>query len=141
MASRSERFAAEAARRHASAVTPAAVVITEDTETMPIIRFASVTLHKALPRLDAGKGQATQSTTFFQALGDLTIGYDATTALVQLRKGDVCRYVPREGVEFFGPTVDDAVLEAKGRADEARRRVEANAQAERDATVSAAVPA
>ena len=108
---------------------------------MPTISFASVTLHKALPRLDAGIGQATQSTTFFQAMAGLSIELDTASGLVRLSKGSVRRYIPREGVEFFGPTLDDAIAESKARETEARRRVEANAAAEREAAAAAQVPA
>ena len=115
---------------------------TEDPDPMPIIRFASVTLHKTVPRLDAGKGQATQETTFFdEAKAGVTIAYDSATGLVRLSKGDQAVYIPREGVQRFGPTLEDAALEAKARAAIAEQARIANAKAVAEAEAIAAQPA
>ena len=140
MASRAERRAALAMPRLITADERLRITTPPEEDPMPTIRFANITLHKSLPRLDAGIGQATQSTTFFQAMAGLSIELDTATGLVRLSKGAVCRYIPREGVEFFGPTLDDAIAEAKARDAETRRRVEANAAAELAAAEAAARP-
>jgi hypothetical protein len=137
MASRSERRAALAAQ----AQSPDAIVAlawSPDTDDSPTpenapmkIRFVSVTLHKTMPRLDGGKGQATQDTTFFDvAKAGVTVELDTATQLVRIAKNHSCAYVPLSGVERFGATVEDALGfdDAKAKEAAARAAVEAAAQ-------------
>ena len=81
---------------------------TASEDTAMKIQFSSVTLHKTVPRLDAGMGQATQETTFFDVLrAKVAIEYDTATQLVRISKGHACVYIPVAGVERFGPTVEE----------------------------------
>jgi len=80
------------------------------------ILFQSVDLHKPLARLDAGKGQVTSTTTRHSVDHKVVIEYDTATQLVRISKGTACAYVPREGVECFGPTLDDAAADAAAKA-------------------------
>lgn len=140
-------------RRYPRPVVPAAAIAegayramselvtdTDHEDPMPI-KFTSVTLHKTVPRLDSGKGQATQATTFFDDRAGVAIEYDPATCLVRISKGDVAVYIPREGVERFGPTVEDAKREAESRAALARKQAEANALAAAEADAAAQQPA
>ena len=82
-----------------------------------IIKFTSVTLHKVMPRLDSGVGQATQTTTFFDTLkAGVTVELDTGSGLVRIAKGGATAYVSLSGVERFGPTLEDAAAFAKARA-------------------------
>lgn len=114
---------------------------TEDDTMAAKIQFTSVTLHKEVPRLDAGKGRATHSTTFFDERAGVGIEYDPATCLVRISKGPAAVYVPREGVERFGPTVADAKAEADARAAMLAEQAAANAKAAAEAEASAQQPA
>lgn len=126
MASRAERRAA--LQRDPTGADAAAFALTEETPMK--IQFASVTLHKTMPRLDAGKGQATATTTFFDAeKAGVSIELDTAAQLVRIAKGYDCRYVPLAGVEWFGPTLDDAKAFAGEKAKDAAARAKAEAAA------------
>ena len=105
------------------------------------ILFQSVDLHKALPRLDAGRGQATQDTTRFNVLHGVSIEFDTATQLVRIAKATACHYVPIHGVERFGPTLADAELDAKAKAEVAEAKRLANEVAAAEAEAIAALPA
>lgn len=154
MASARERRAALAAISETGRVLPLPPLVsnltarlvdddhTEDTEEDPMkILFTSVDLHKALPRLDAGKGQATQDTTRHHVNHGVIIEYDTATQLVRLSKGTAVAYVPLAGVERFGPTLDDAALHAVAQAQIAEAKRLANEAAAADAATLAALPA
>ena len=124
--------------------SPPAPVTTADPEDdpMPKIQFTSVTLHKTVPRLDAGMGQATQDTTFFDVKrAGVTIEYDPSTQLVTLSKGTACVSIPLAGVERFGPTIEQAAVADKAAAARAEVVRLANAKAEAEAAEIAALPA
>ncbi len=106
------------------------------------LSFVSIDLHKALPRLDSGRGQATQDTTRFNvAQQGVTIEFDTATQLVRLSKGTACHYVPLHGVERFGMTVEDSAIHAKAQADIAAAKAKAIADAQAETDRLAAVPA
>ena len=103
---------------------------TPTTEEAPMkIQFTSITLHKTMPRLDAGVGQATQTTTFFDAAkAGVAIELDTGTGLVRIAKGYDCAYIPLAGVERFGPTLEDAKAFADAKAKDTAARALAEVQ-------------
>jgi len=85
------------------------------------IQYQSVHIKAEIPRLAGGdKGLAVSSTKFFHIDHGVTVEFDTATQLVRISKGDLCQYVPRDGVERFGPTLEDLATQAlntKARAD------------------------
>lgn len=111
-------------------------------EPMPTkIQYTSVRFHKTIPRLDAGKGQATQDTTDFQSKNGIVIELDVTTSMVTISKGTACVNVPREGVERFGPTLTQAATHEAALRAVAAETAAKNAAAQAEAEVLAAAPA
>ena len=105
-----------------------------------IIKYESVLLHKALPRLDAGKGQASHSTQLFNVKEGVTIELDTASGMVRIAKGTATAHIPREGVERFGPTLEEAAIHAKALEQIAVDRRKANEAAAAEAEAAAAAP-
>ena len=104
------------------------------------IQFTSVHLHKTIPRLDAGKGQATQSTTHFTIETGHIIELDTASGVVRIAKGTAVANIPREGVERFGPTVAEAAAHVEMLQTIGRDKAAAIAAAEIESLATAAVP-
>ncbi len=114
---------------------------TED-ETPMKIQSVSVDLHKALPRLDAGRGQATQDTTRFNvSTQGVGIEFDTATQLVRISKGTAYHDVPIHGVERLGMTLEGAAIHAKAQAQLAEEKRLANEAAAAAAEAIANRPA
>lgn len=121
---------------------PDRVIDTPDEESTMIIKFESVLLHKAVARLDAGKGQASHSTQAFNTKDHgVTIELDTASGLVRIAKGTATVHVPREGVERFGPTLEEAAAHRAALETIAVERRKANDSAEANAAAIAAIPA
>lgn len=76
------------------------------------IQFTHINLHKAIDRMNAGKGHWSATSTRHNASETCSIELDTATQLVRISNGTACTYVPREGVENFGPTLEDAAAHA-----------------------------
>ena len=113
-----------------------------DKEPTMKIQFTSVMLKETAPRLDGGRGQATQDTTFFDAAkAGVVIEYDTATSLVRISKGTACFHVPIGEVKRFGPTLGEAVADAQAREEYAAETRRNNAEAAEAAARIAQMPA